>query len=88
MRLSSFPNGLPYLDISATLRYKLRDIHPTFTEWAMLGRGMNYSMPSCMRFDVDKWREHMDLLLSNATINLWVTEKGRLSVMSMQESTS
>ena len=30
----------------------------------------------------------MDLLLSNASINLWVSEKGRMSVMSMFGSTA
>jgi hypothetical protein len=49
----------------------------------MLCRGVNYSMPSCIRFDVKKWRDHMDLILSSATVNLLVSEKSRVTVMSM-----
>ena len=80
LRLSSFPSDDPYLNIGSILHYELRDINPTFAEWSILGRGMNYYMASTSRFNVDKWREHMDLILSTATVNLWVLEGG-MSVM-------
>jgi len=80
LRLSSFPSDDPYLNIGNTLQFELRDINPTFAEWSILGRGMNYYMASTSRFNVDKWREHMDLILSTATVNLWVLEGG-MSVM-------
>jgi hypothetical protein len=83
LRLSSFPSKTPYLDIGGSLHYELLDIYPTFAEWAMLGKGMNYSMPFCIRFDVKKWRDHMVLILLTATVNLRVSEKSRVSVMSM-----
>ena len=74
LRLSSFPSDTPYFNIGGTLHYELRDINPTFAEWSTLGRGMSYSMASTTRFNVNKWREHMDLIFSTATVNLWVLE--------------
>jgi len=45
-------------------------------------------MPSYIRLEVNKWHEHMDLILLNATGNLWVSEKGGMSVMGMLGSTA
>jgi hypothetical protein len=70
------------------LHYELRDINTKYAKWAILGRGMNYFMPFCIRFDVKKWRDHMDSILSTATVNLLVSENSRASVMSMIGSTS
>ena len=63
-------------------------INLTLAEWAMLGRGINYSMPSYIRFELIEWREYIDLILLNATVNLWVSEKGGMSVMGMLGSTT
>ena len=41
-----------------------------------------------IQFEVNEWRERMYLVLLNATMKLWVSENGRMSVMGMLGTTT
>jgi hypothetical protein len=70
-KLFRFPDG--YTDIGVRLSEELLRIEPAHGDWHALGKWLNYNILQAHRFNADRWKGQIGFLLSNISIDAYVT---------------